>query len=204
MYYFFNGDLFQTIVILFVGFFTFIAIRIQMVERKKQIAMLLLMEIRSIESKVEDFKAFDRDGGDVYTTQTVISTNSWEKYKHHFANDLNEDEHRRLNNFYDLAQRIEQERKVLRNQIILVFEGKAKGLQEQICLLAAQNLTDEGKFHNDIRELSRLVGSNTPDYVGSRPRRLMVELAQECPDITTSSAGTELRKISKKKWYTRK
>lgn len=197
MYSFFDSNLFQTIIILIVGLFIFIMYKINLYDDKRKIAIILIMEIREIEKNLNKL-SLEESKLSIYYSTPVLKENSWDKYKFNFVSDLDSDEYILLEKFYSNSTRIEEERLKIMKQITDGMQTKGNALHQAIVDVARQEpeLTDED-FLIKAHKISKKVYLNTPGYEAGMPKELMRDLLQDKIMITTSTAGTKLKKIAK-------
>ena len=80
-------------------------------DKKRSAATLILGQIDSIEERIGILKnGHQLDNVVVYHSKTIISENTWEKYKHLFVKELSQSEHRMIQNFFDTAEQLERTR----------------------------------------------------------------------------------------------
>ena len=80
-------------------------------DKKRSAATLILGQIDSIEEKIGILKnGHQLNNVVVYHSKTIISEKTWEKYKHLFAKELSQSEHRMIQNFFDTAEQLERTR----------------------------------------------------------------------------------------------
>ena len=94
-----------------VGLSAMIVYIFQKLDKKRSAATLILGQIDSIEEKIGILKnGHQLNNVVVYHSKTIISENTWEKYKHLFAKELSQSEHRMIQNFFDTAEQLERTR----------------------------------------------------------------------------------------------
>ena len=94
-----------------VGLSAMIVYIFQKRDKKRSAATLILGQIDSIEEKIGILKnGHQLNNVVVYHSKTIISENTWEKYKHLFAKELSQSEHRMIQNFFDKAEQLERTR----------------------------------------------------------------------------------------------
>lgn len=94
-----------------VGLSAMIVYIFQKRDKKRSAATLILGQIDSIEEKIGILKnGHQLNNVVVYHSKTIISENTWEKYKHLFAKELSQSEHRMIQNFFDSAEQLERTR----------------------------------------------------------------------------------------------
>ena len=103
-----------------VGLSAMIVYIFQKRDKKRSAATLILGQIDSIEEKIGILKnGHQLNNVVVYHSKTIISENTWEKYKHLFAKELSQSEHRMIQNFFDTAEQLER----TRADIVLVIKN---------------------------------------------------------------------------------
>ncbi len=94
-----------------VGLSAMIVYIFQKRDKKRSAATLILGQIDSIEEKIGILKnGHQLNNVVVYHSKTIISENTWEKYKHLFAKELSQSAHRMIQNFFDTAEQLERTR----------------------------------------------------------------------------------------------
>lgn len=206
---FLNGNLFQTIIIFVVGLFTFGVYLWQKNDKKKLIASTLMMEIRDIENRISSIKNVELTFLSIYDSKPVYSENYWSKNKQLFIKDFNQDEFKLINDFYDYAFRIEEERQILRNQILILLQEKQRSLSSNVCQIAKDlsakesipmlpvNQAIQTEFLNKINMMFQLINMETPSFIGILPMNLIKTLSKDVPLVSTSSVGNKLNKIGR-------
>jgi|GEM_PF-6401083 len=195
----FNGTTIQTLVILIVVFFAFITYRLQVISNYRNIALMLLTEIRDIEKELDNLKKIE----DYYYSNPILSSNTWEKYKHMFVKYLGQDDYNTINEFYLKAKRIEDERKVIKKHIDITLEEKAKMYQWiNRELILKNNCTSTPEYDKDISAAGELLSRPSPEFNASLPKNLTKKLLLETRYMTSTIAFNKLEKASNKKWYT--
>jgi len=197
MYNFLDSNLFQTITILVVGIFVFIIYKINIRDERKRAATILFMEIREIEGALKKLLEVV-SSENYYSSAPIIKENSWEKYKSIFIKYLDQDEYSLISEFYSNVCRIEEERLILIKQTIISFETKCRALHESIVDTAKQKCdVGDDEFLNTTKKIAKKVYLNTPGFQSLVPKELMNSLLQNVKYITTSTAGSKIKKISR-------
>lgn len=93
---FFNSNLFVALVALVVGVLAYYVYWKQRRDNKRDVAKIILQEIRRAEDIISDYK---QNGGYQFD-KNIIATNSWSKNLHLFVGDLDNDEIDRISNLY--------------------------------------------------------------------------------------------------------
>lgn len=197
MWKFIDSNFFQTLVIFLVGLFIFVMYRINQREDLKRAAIILMMEIREIENSISKLIE-QRKTNSFYFTTPIINENSWEKYKFLFIKIFDQDEYSLVNNFYDLAQRIEKERNIIVRQITLGFETKCVSLHQNTSILAKEMRNNNmNEFGIECIKLTEKIYSDTPGFEAFMPKELISILLEQFKAVTASTASSKLKKISK-------
>jgi len=193
---FWDSNLLQTITILVVGAFVFIIYLINKKEERNRAATILIMEIRGIEEALKKLREV-QSNMNFYPSDPIIRENNWEKYKFLFIKNLDQDEYSLISEFYSTACRIEEERSILIRQIIMSFETKCRALHESFVDIAKQNPDmSKEEFLEITNKIAEKVRENTPGYQSRTPRELMNLLLQNIKYITTSTAGSKIKKFA--------
>ena len=194
---FWDSNLFQTIIILFVGIFVFIVYIIRVWDERSRAATILIMEIREIEGALK--KLLEAiSSGKPYSSSPIIKENSWEKYKFIFIKYLDQDEYALISEFYSTVCRIEEERSILIEQIITSFLTKCKALHEAVVSTAKEkcDISDE-EFLTITEKIAKKVYLDTPKFQSLTPQKLMSSLLQNIKYISTSTASLKIKKIAR-------
>ncbi len=132
IYNFFNGiwnfldsNFFQTIILVITAFLTWYIFNKQNLQRKKDAATIIYLQINEIKDKmklaqecIEESPNFSITN--VLKLNTVISNNSWEKYRQLLIDVLENNDIKALNEYYDLATTIDTQISVLRKAILSI------------------------------------------------------------------------------------
>jgi len=196
MYNFLNSTLLQTIIIFVVGLFAFLIYKFQKRYDRKIAATILIMEIREIEEALNKLREVVPIKN-YYSSPPIIKGNSWEKYKFFFIKYLDADEYNLISEFYSTASRIEEERLILIEQIIISFKTKCKAFHESIVDIAKEKYgVNDDEFLDITKKIVQKVCLNTPGYLSDTPEKLMNLLLQNIKYITTSTAGLKIKRIA--------
>lgn len=187
-----DSNAFQTLITLLVGLLVFANYLIVKKDERKKAALVLIMEIRDIEERIENLKVIK----DYYYTSPIITTNSWEKFKYLFAKDLDQDENKLITNFYINAYRIEQERTIIREQITIIFTEKARLVQENIAAEAHKCIGNTQEYLNRATGIADLIFKPNPEFHGQAPRDLLNILVNQFATVTVTSAGIKIKNIA--------
>jgi hypothetical protein len=160
---------------------------------KENIARIILIEIRSTEQRIRDIK----ENGVHRDTKPIIPINSWEKYKHFFARDLDTDEFTLINDFYHRSIRIEAARIQFLNIFNESIIEKARIFQLKLAENIENNINNssEQKTYRNIF----LEKFNQEDYIftNAEPSRIIKFEIKNIDSVTTSTAGKKIKKIAK-------
>lgn len=92
----------QAIITFAVGLFVFIVYIWQKADAKRTAARIINVEISGAEDRLKALKVkFSDSGGTDIGKDFVLSTNSWSNYRHLFIKDLTDKQWRKLGDFYD-------------------------------------------------------------------------------------------------------
>ena len=135
IYNFFNGiwlfldsNFFQTFILVITAFLTWHIYNKQNLQRKKEAASIIYLQINEIKGKMKLAQECIGDSPNFLITNvlklnTVISNNSWEKYRQLLIDVLETNDIKALNEYYDLATTIDIQISVLRKAIFSINEA---------------------------------------------------------------------------------
>lgn len=92
----------QAAITFLVGLFIFILYLWQKIDKKRIAARIILVEISGAEDRIKALKVkfSDSDGSDI-GQDLILATSSWSSYRHLFINDLTDKQWRKIGDFYD-------------------------------------------------------------------------------------------------------
>lgn len=97
---FFNSNLLPTLATILAAFAALLVYRKQKADTKRDVAKIILQEIRRAEDIISDYK---QNGGYQFAKK-IVATNSWTKNLHLFVGDLDNDELDRISNLYSTGE----------------------------------------------------------------------------------------------------
>lgn len=195
-----NSVFFQTIIILLVGLFAFVNLSYKNHLHLKNSAQLLIFEIKEIEKQISDFRNVFRDAT-FYFAQPFTNDINWKKTRIYFVSIFDQDEYRLISELFSLALDLETEREILKRQINTTFLTKTKALQEETLKIASENIDLENSIYIEItKKYAEKVYLDNPDYIADLPKQNIGFLLSSYKNVSTSSAGEKLKKISESKF----
>lgn len=190
---FWYSTLFQTIVILFTASFVLIVYFLSKKNEKRDAAVILLDEIRLAEKAIDEI----RRNKTITELNAIMPVNSWFKYKHLFANELNQDEFSLVSQFYNRCEYAEKYRCVLYDIFNESVLEKAKHLQAKLIdIMAEDALNKTSLYQARKKELIKLADNEDWLFRADRPVTNILEYIANINYITPTSSGEKLRKSS--------
>lgn len=222
-----NSNFFIAIVTLFVGGFAIGLYKKQKSDYKRDVALLILQEIRYAEQQVRSSQAFSPNAENYPLSSKLLPTNSWYKNIHLFMGDFEQQQIDAISRFYaqleyiDLViERISNYKTSVIEQEISDLSGKViqredilpdrVHLQGIVNLLAAQKnlVRDEtepsSNFPQTVSGVSNL--RTQPPAMIHILRRLkansiLKEVSSKVEFIYNTPIGEKFRNIAGKKWF---
>ena len=126
-----------------------------------------------------------------------MPVNSWVKYKHLFANELNRDEFALISQFYNRCEYAEKYRRLLYDIFNESVLEKAKCLQTKLLDFMADD-TLNNTSHYQARKKVLIELADTEDWLfrANRPVTNMLDYIANIQFITPTSSGDKLRRSS--------
>ncbi len=125
---FLDSNFFQTFILVITALLTWCIFNKQNLQRKKDAATIIYLQINDIKDKIK--LAYECVGEspkfsitNVLKINTVISNNSWEKYRQLLIDVLENNDIKVLNEYYDLATTIDMQISILRKSILSINEA---------------------------------------------------------------------------------
>lgn len=189
-----NSDGLATLVLLITGISAFATYFLQKRNEVRDAATILLNEIRSAEITIS---AIHRTKV-INDLAIILTSNSWYKYSHLFAQRLDQDEFTQVSDFYKICEISENYRKLfiqIRNDSIT---AKSRYVQAGLMSLAMKALENNAVDVDPEKRRNFIEMMNKEDFLFSAnaPITTMIELISDIPQLTTSSAGAKLKKLS--------
>lgn len=195
----------------FVGFATLLAGSIawlvylsQKKDKKTNAAKVVLSEIRLAESRIEEIKdLLARKQSDF---PLVLPVNSWNSSSYLFASDFDQDQLEEINNFYNLCEVMTDAAKKDSNFAWLTSESIAQVGETTAVQLILQSLKKNLSFdQTKFNKLKQSVLDNIPThayiYAPQKTINILNQSITQVRTITTSTTGTELKKLAKDKKF---
>lgn len=128
----------ENFVALLTGSFVFVVIEINKFIERKSAATLIVMQINDLKDKLSKIEVMVDNKKlsevDIYESLDILDDNQWNKYKHIFIKDLDNNSIKIINSFYEGMS-------IIREQILL-----AKQLQQQFFLNNQRMLNDDFNY----------------------------------------------------------
>jgi hypothetical protein len=192
-----NSNLYLGIATFIVGLFALYLYIKQQEDEKKDAANILLLEIRNAEGTLYYIKT----NGTINAYTQILSTDSWNKFKHLFVEDLDRDEFEALNNFYNQAALVDKfigQANTLPQQLL----EKGRYVQEALVGLAREfaNEPDDNfrKINYDTKKTRfiKLINDENFLFTPSMPIENIKNAIGTIGFITTTTIGKKLKKIA--------
>lgn len=163
-------------------------------DEMRNAATIIVMELRSMEESIKSLIEIK----DFYSSSTpIIAKSEWEKSKHLFVKELDDDDFKVIEEFYSLTRRIEEERIILREVIKISIVEKSKALQWEIMKLANE-MKEKSKSDFDVavKKMYDIAGKSTPEYGAQFAKNTIENLIGERIYPLNQNAGAKLKKIA--------
>lgn len=172
------------------------AYKLQKIQEKRQIARLLVSEIRKAEIGIE--KLVEHASDVEFPVITVLPQNSWNEYSHLFTGDFNQDDSIQINNFYDIAREIEY---IVRrgnkiDRFLIQVEQRSGAIQSTIMNLLAASPDDKAAATN-FENFKKRIDIGKYHYAPTGFQSDLNELLRNYRPILETHAGTILKKVAK-------
>ncbi len=193
-------DNFTGITTLIAGSIAFWLYLSQKKDQKVNAARVVLSEIRNAERKTDEISnSLTQWYGDF---PSVLPTNSWKDYSYLFASDFDQDELELINEFYGLSELIEEAVRKDNNFFWVSTEYRAQVVQGKLVELIEKALNTRTK-QIDSKKLADLklsildtFSNDQYSYSPIKTRNLLTTYLGRTRKITTTSAGSKLKKIA--------
>jgi hypothetical protein len=168
--------------------------RLKTQHNKRDAARVLLMEIRSAEKTINEIK----NSSSVLIDSSVMPVSSWHKFQHLFVSDLDTDELNSLNDFYNCCTLMQSQIILKQNQYSLMLEEKVRLTQAEILRLSVQYAGNEIEFDKQKTFiLDDTFFLNSTWFEPKAPTQRVIRYVQNVNLISTSTCGSELKRIAK-------
>ncbi len=211
---FINSNSFQTFVTLFVGLIAYIVYIRQKKDHKRDSATSLLLEIQHAERSIERAKDHVRSGN-LDVDLEILQVNSWPTHKHLFSRDFDKDEWDAITSFYNKAQLLDNAIRYNGLGFASDIEHIRANKQRILADITKETLDAMGspeststesvlQYYNTRTELfDKLYMEKQSQYMYSpnKPINDAKKYLEDLIQLSTTSVGTKLKKITESKWY---
>lgn len=192
---FLNSEALATAVLLITGISAFATYFLQKRNEVRDAATILLNEIRNAERTISNI----HHSKNINDLTIILSGNSWGKYSHLFARKLDQDEFNQVSEFYKKCELAESYRKLwlqIRNESIA---AKARYIQSSLIALISESILNGSDDQSHQLKRQKLIDMTDQEdhlFNPSAPINTLIEHISNIPQVTTSSAGTKIKKLS--------
>lgn len=201
-----DSNLYLAIVTFLVGLSAFYLYTKQQQDTKKEIANIIVSEIRFAEARISEYK---RLGIRVsFFMEPILPNNTWSKHHHLYINDLDPiDEYPLLRDFYNKCTLLDRSLEMVSSSSQL--EQKADAMYKGLSHIAeniSESITAQLSRENleQITSLYRIraetfLGTFTKDgtaYNPDAPRQVSTAILQQIQPIMNTPAGEKLKRIA--------
>lgn len=207
---FVNSNFVIAVITFAVGYLAYGQYTKQKEDHKSGVANTILLEIQNAERHIALAK---RSSGPNHIPEDIVlmSTNSWEKNKHLFVNDLSRDEWDAVTEFYEKSRIYDDAVAYNKTffqkneeQIRVVFQGYNQEIVKELLKLEKENPDFEDNYKQSIEKLERFQDTflRLPtDLVTYNPKKPINQANKALEDIndklSLTTIGEKLRKIAK-------
>lgn len=204
-----NSNGLQTAVALAVGTFVFIQYRIRKRDEIKRSASLIVTEIQTAERKIKNVKKRLADGvldADV----SIITTNSWQRYRYMLSDFLDRDEWDAIEDFYDRALMLDDTIKynnlMFRNDVEQIRTNKQRAVAD-FAIETVNGISDTTNredvaslFSNKVQVYDTLYMSKQGEmsYTPSRILDDAKKYIDNIPSLLSSPSIVKLKNVAQK------
>ena len=222
-----NSNFFIAIVTLFVGGFAIGLYKKQKSDYKKDVALLILQEIRYAEQQVRGSQAFSPNAENYPLSSKLLPTNSWYKNIHLFVSDFEQQQIDAISRFYALVEYIDRVIEGISDYKTSIVEQQVSDLsgrmiqQEEILpnrvhlyglvnLLASQRNIARDETGQNSSTPQTASGVSTPQAQSPGMIKIIRQLkansilkgvASKVEFIYNTPIGDRFRRIAEKKWF---
>ena len=186
-----NTPFFSGLATIITGAFALYVYYKQKRDEKIKAARILLIEIYDCENLIESLKT---QGVNLVNTRKVISINSWEKYKHLFARDLDTRELKLIDNFYQQCSLLNFE---LEESYNLPNHSKEKA---RIIIKKHADFSESSTTIEEYEKKKKSLSFFEKDsywYQAFAPKENMIKRIQSIQNISSTMAIEKLKETSK-------
>lgn len=190
---------------MFGGFATLLSVSVviaiylfQKWDRKMQTAQILLMEIRNAENAINEIKKNikQRSSEPGYLIRFVLPVNSWINHQHLFVEDFDEDEFKKINEFYNICSVIEKYIQHAKTTWIVTVDEKVKLAQSKILQLADKHQDNRQGYVDEAKKIFDIFFPVDDGFVPNLGVYILETLVPSVPNIMTSSCGAKLKQLA--------
>ena len=218
---FLESNLFIGLITFAVGLFGFVLYKMRNKDSKRRTARIIMLEITNAETQLRDARnrLEDSEKGGIKKLPEhlyVMPLDTWTGNRHLFVNDFKTNEWEAINEFYDKCQlfdeaikendgRFAKDEQLIRTQVHQATYDLAFKMVDKLDADAPEAEIDEAKeeFFAKRNALASFIttGENVWIYAPSKQMRdVEYILANVNYNLSTSSVGTKLTKLSKRKF----
>ncbi len=195
---FLNSNLFIGLTAIIVGGLTFLIYFKRRSDDKREIASIVLNEIRNVEKVVDYLMSSPISKSEIKNT-SILPTNNWEKYGHLFIHDFDPDEWDLINNFFSKSKLAEKALEELRKNVYNQILHKGNCIQDILGKIAEEAETDDN-YKNKKESFLKRFGSDTHLFNPKLPIDELGKSLNRISKLTTSSVGMKLKNLTKQKF----
>ena len=200
------SNLYFAAVTFLVGLSAFYLYTRQRIDGKKEIANIIISEIRHAENRIGQYKSSHTIQRSFYL-EPILPSNSWTKNHHLFIQDLDSDEYTLVRNFFTKCELLDRALSQLSSSAQLEQKSHALyfGLM-QIAKDLVQNITapiDDATRDSLVRlfkirtaEFNNIYSTDGTTFNPNAPVEKVVQILSEINFVTTSTAGEKLKRIA--------
>ncbi|MHC1723092.1 MAG: hypothetical protein AB9836_07820 [Aminipila sp.] len=202
LWQFLNSNFFQTCFLTFVGFSAWILYKRQSEDEVKKAAIVIKLEIDSIEEALNTIKLIVVNE-EIYKTAPLYQSLEWYKFRNLFAKKMSIESINAINKFYEMAIICEDARDKMKQTVHLNRINKIKATQCEIAkILAEQVSTDE--LNNDsanqkVYKYKQLFDNISADFFPNSSVSHMIKSMGLIYNISNTPAYEELKGIINQK-----
>ena len=204
-----NSTGIQTAVVLATGSFVFWQYRVKKRDDIKLAASLVVTEVQGAERKIKDIKKRLADGV-LESDVSVITTNSWEKYRHLLSKFLDRDEWDSIEDFYSRAllldDTIKYNNQMFRNDVEQIRINKQRAAAD-FAIDTVNNISNATDREQVAEIFSAKLQVYSTLYMGKQgemayaPTKIIDDAKKyidNMPQLLNSASITNLKKVAKK------
>lgn len=223
----FNSNFFIAIITLLVGGFAIVLYKKQKIDYKRDVALLVLQEIRYAEQQVRSSHDFSTNAENFPLSVKLLPTNNWYKNIHLFMGDFEQTQIDAISRFYSQIEYIDLVIERISDYKISIIEQEISDLSGKIIqkedilpnrvhlqgivnLLASQRILQQDEARQSDNYPQTASGINNPQKQQSTTinilRRLkassiLKEVSSKVEFIDNTPIGENFRNIAGKKWF---